>query len=183
MEVAHFVDFVPPKRAECRRGSEGGYAFHVHTTRHTSFLARRFSGHQLACRWSFRASSGGAVSQVSISSGFVRDDWHRFGVNGRHHIIRFSGQKSEQVVFRIALLHLSHRRPVCPDASEPREWSGVIEGKPDNRISLFARHRIKDVAGKFAAGDRAQILRPRISVSGKQRQPEDQAASFFLRLR
>ena len=81
-------------------------------------------------RCSFKASSGGAVIQVSTSSGVVENHRHRLGVDSADLGVRLRREERVEVVGGLAFLDLPDGGPVGPDAGEASEGAGLIEREP-----------------------------------------------------
>jgi hypothetical protein len=64
-------------------------------------------------RCSFKASSDGAVIQVSTSADVVRITGHCLWVDGANLRIRLSREEREQVVDRFAFLHFPYMSAKC----------------------------------------------------------------------
>jgi hypothetical protein len=61
------------------------------------------------------------------------DDRHGLRVNCSNYLVRFGRQKREQIIRRLAFLHLSNGSPAGPDAGKECEWSRLVEREPDRR--------------------------------------------------
>jgi hypothetical protein len=89
------------------------------------------------------------------------DGRHGLRVNRSNYLVRFRRQKREQIIRRLAFLHLSNGSPAGPDSGEERERPGGTKCEPYWRPASV---REKLVLGEAGEWDDAPMLDPEPSA-------------------
>src|SRR6516165_3763570 len=97
-----------------------------------------------------------------IEIGRLREnDRHCLRMNCADYLVRVGSQEGEQIVCRLTLLYLSHRRPPRPDAGEECQRSAFVERKPHRWPRPVGQML---VLGKAGEGDETPVFDPEPSA-------------------